>query len=133
MISDAGQLAVHLAKQTEYSGRMETCLEEKRGLYEQLVLQQISAEEYKKQTAVIDRELEQLREIHSHLKTQITQMEMDEKAKAARTDLARQAAESSGLTSQLADALIERVYVYPDNQVEIIWKTKDFIGMEAAR
>ena len=129
-LSDAGQLAIHLAKQTEYSGRMETCLEEKRMLYEQLVLQKVSVGEYKKQAAVIDIELEQLREIHSHLKTQITQMEMDEKAKAARTDLARQAAESGGLTVQLADALIERVYVYPDDQVEIIWKTKDFIGME---
>lgn len=74
-----------------------------------------------------------MREIHSHLKTQITQMEMDEKTKAARTELARQATEAGGLTPQLADALIERVYVYPGNQVEIIWKMKDFIGMEVER
>ena len=26
----------------------------------------------------------------------------------------------------LADTLIDRVYVYPNNQVEIVWKMKDF-------
>ena len=31
----------------------------------------------------------------------------------------------------LADTLIDRVYVYPNHQVEIVWKMKDFC-MEAA-
>ena len=38
---------------------------------------------------------------------------------------------AGGLTAGLADTLIDRVYVYPNNQVEIIWKMKDFC-MEAA-
>ena len=33
---------------------------------------------------------------------------------------------ASGLTAGLADALIDRVYVYPNNQVEIVWKMKNF-------
>lgn len=32
--------------------------------------------------------------------------------------------------ANLADTLIDRVYVYPNNQVEIVWKMKDF-SMEA--
>ena len=31
-----------------------------------------------------------------------------------------------GLTAGLADTLIDRVYVYPGNRVEIAWKMKDF-------
>ena len=58
-------------------------------------------------------------------------MEMDEKTKSARTELAREVVGASGLTAGLADTLIDRVYVYPNNQVEIVWKMKDFC-MEAA-
>lgn len=58
-------------------------------------------------------------------------MEMDEKSKSARTELAREIVGAGGLMAGLADTLIDRVYVYPNNQVEIIWKIKDFC-MEAA-
>ena len=33
-----------------------------------------------------------------------------------------------GLTVELADALIDKVYVYVGNQVEIVWKIKDFFS-----
>lgn len=32
----------------------------------------------------------------------------------------------SGLAVNLADTLIDRVYVYPDNPLEIVWKMKEF-------
>ena len=83
-------------------------------------------EDYKIQKAAVDSELDRLREIHSNLKAQTAQMEMDEKAKSARTELAREVVGASGLTAGLADTLIDRVYIYPNNQVEIVWKMKDF-------
>ena len=58
-------------------------------------------------------------------------MEMDEKAKSARSELAREVVGAGGLMAGLSDTLIDRVYVYPNNQVEIVWKVKDFC-MEAA-
>ena len=51
---------------------------------------------------------------------------MDEKEKSAKTELAREVVEASGLTAGLVDTLIDRVYVYPGSQVEIVWKMKDF-------
>lgn len=53
-------------------------------------------------------------------------MEMDEKSKNARTELAREVVGAGGLTVELADTLIGQVYVYPNKQVEIVWKMKDF-------
>lgn len=79
-----------------------------------------------REKAGIDRELDRLREIHSAMKAQITQMQMDEKAKSARTELAREITGANGLTAGLADTLIDRVFIYPGNQVEIVWKMKDF-------
>ncbi len=125
-LAGAGALDVQIAKQAEYSGRIEECLEQKRTLYERFLMQEISLEEYRGQKAGIDRELDRLREIHSTMKAQITQMQMDERAKSARMELAREITGASGLTAGLADTLIDRVYIYPGNQVEIVWKMKDF-------
>lgn len=125
-LSDAGRLDVQLAEQAEYSSRIEEYLEEKRVLYERLVLKKITMEDYKAQKAAIDTELDRLREIHSKLKVRTAQMQMDEQTKSARTELAREAVGAGGLTAKLADTLIDRVYVYPGNQLEIVWKMKDF-------
>ena len=57
---------------------------------------------------------------------QTSQMQMAEKEKNVRAELAQEISGAGGLTAGLADALIDRVYVYPRNRVEIVWKVKDF-------
>ena len=125
-LSNAGRLDVQLSEQAEYDKQINRCLDQKRALYEQFILKQITMEDYKIQKSAVDSELDRLRTIHSNLKVQTSQMEMDEKSKSARTELAREVVGAGGLTAGLADTLIDRVYVYPNNQVEIIWKIKDF-------
>ena len=125
-LSDAGRLDVQLAEQAEYDKQIENYLNRERMLYEQFILKQITMEDYKIQKTAVDSELDRLRTIHSDLKARALQMEMDEEAKSARTELAREVAGAGGLTAELADTLIDRVYVYPNNQVEIVWKMKNF-------
>ena len=126
-LSNAGQLDIQLAEQAEYDNRIAEYMDKKRVLYERLVLKQISMKDYETQKAAIDNELDRLREIHSKLKMQTSRMQMDEKEKSARTELAQEVVEVSGLTAGLADTLIDRVYVYPGSQVEIVWKMKNFV------
>ena len=125
-LTNAGRLDVELAKQTEYNRQIEDCLEQKRVLYERFLTKTIDREEYASQKAVIDREQDRLQKILSVQKNKTLQMQMDEKTKSTRTKLAREVTEAGLLTSELVDALIERVYVYPGNQVEIVWKMKDY-------
>ena len=125
-LSNTGQLDIQLAEQAEYDDRIAEYIDKKRVLYEQLVLQQISMKDYKTQKAAVDSELDRLREIHSKLKMQTTRMQMTEKEKNAKSKLAREVVKAGSLTAGLADILIDRVYVYPGNQVEIVWKMKDF-------
>lgn len=125
-LSHAGNLEIQLAQQKESSGRVEACLERKWALYERFVLKEIGADAFKVQKAVLDGELAQLKQVHAAVTAQVERMRGDEKAKHARTELAREVSGASGLTAGLVDALIDRVYVYPDNQVEIVWKVKDF-------
>ena len=125
-LADAKLLDVQLAKQAECNERMANFMEQKRALYERFLLQKISAGEYKAQKAAIDVDLNHLKRIQSAVAAQTAQMQMDEKSKNVRTELAQAITRASSLTAELADTLIDRVYIYPGNQVEIIWKIKDF-------
>ena len=125
-LSKPGLLDVQIAQRTECEKLIESYLDEKRVLYEQILLQKISMEKYKVQTAIVDRELDRLREIQGALKAQTVQMQSDEKTKSTRAKLAREVVGTGGLTAELADTLIDRVYVYPGNQLDIEWKVKDF-------
>lgn len=125
-ISTASLLDAKIAKHTEYGQRVERCLDQKRVLYEKVLLKEISSEEYKAQKALVDTELERLRQVHNALTAEISQARMDAKTKNARLELAQEISAASGLSTSLADALIERVNIYPGNQVDIVWKMKDF-------
>lgn len=125
-ISNASLLDAKIAKHTEYSQRVESCLDQKRVLYEKVLLKEISPEEYKTQKAAVDTELERLRQVHNALAAEITQAKMDAKTKSARMELAQEITSASGLSIDMVNALIERVEVYPGNQVDIVWKMKDF-------
>jgi len=127
-ISRAGNLEVQLAQQKESGGQVEACLERKRALYERFVLKEIGADAFKAQKAELDDELARLKQVHAAVTAQVERTRGDEKTKRARIELAREVSGASGLTARLADALIDRVYVGPENQVEIIWKMKDFCG-----
>ena len=107
---------------------MEACLERKRALYERFVLKEIGADAFKAEKTVLDGELAQLKQVHAAVTAQVERTRGDEKTKRARIELAREVSGASDLTAGLADALIDRVYVGPENQVEIIWKMKDFCG-----
>ncbi|MDE6995948.1 MAG: recombinase family protein [Lachnospiraceae bacterium] len=128
-IGNAGELDVQLAEQAEYANRIEAYSNEKLELYEGLVLNKLSLDEYKVQKAAIDKELGRLQELYSKLKMQTSQMQISKEDKKARLKLAQEVSAAGGLTAGLAETLIDRVYVYPGNQVKIIWKIKDF-GME---
>ena len=78
----------------------------------------------------VDKELGRLNRIYDALCRQTEQMRLGDESSAARKRLAQEVTGASGLTAPLVDALIERVEVYPENQVRIIWKLKDFC-MEA--
>ena len=125
-LASADALDIQRAKQSEYHSRIEDCIDKKQALYEQLSLKKITANEYKVRKAEIDRELEHLKQIHSAVTAQIEQVQMDEKTRQAQKELAREVVKSGKITDDLANTLIERVYVYPDNEIEIVWKMKDF-------
>ena len=114
------------ARHDEYSRQTSAIREQKRTLFERLVLGEISETDYKEQKAVFDQEATQIQQLHDAVTTQLAQAQMDEQTKCAKNLLAQKVVDTGQLSAELVDALIDKVYVYPGNQVEIVWKMRDF-------
>ena len=53
-------------------------------------------------------------------------MRREEQARqSGRQEIAHSIAEADVLTSELTDLLIEKVYAFPDNRIEIVYKVHD--------
>ena len=53
-------------------------------------------------------------------------LKQEEQARQSnRQEIVHSIAEADALTSELTDLLIEKVYVFPDNRIEIVYKVHD--------
>ena len=89
-------------------------------------MHEINLEEYKAQKAEVESKLVRLKRLHTTICEQNAQRQMASETKSVRRTLAQEITSANGLDPALVDALIDRVYVFPGNQVEIVWKVKDF-------
>ena len=125
-LSSANLLDVQTTELSDYAKHIEMLKDQKRVLYEQFLMREISLDDYKRMKAKIDMDISHLEQSYSLLRTKANQVQMDERRKMARSKMARKISEADALTAELTDALFERIYVYPGNRLDIEWKIKDF-------
>ena len=94
----------------------------KQQLYENLVLGTTTPEEYKSQKAAIDIEIGHQQQVHDAI---CMQNEKNAPSPAS-VKAARSALDARVLSSELVDMLIEKVFIFPGNRVEIVWKVSGF-------
>lgn len=123
---DADSIDVLSAKQAGYGQQISEIQEEKRKLFEQMVLHEVSEQEYKMKKIVLDAELTRVQEVQATLSTQLSQQQENEQIKNANRALAKKVVDASQLSAELVNMLIERVYVYPGQNIEIVWKVAGF-------
>jgi len=91
-------------------------------LYERFVLGEITADEYKSVKAGLDATATRAKQVQVAYKKDATrQASFDEFKKIAGDTL-----NSGELTAQLVDSLIDKVYVFTDHRIEIVWKSSLF-------
>ena len=98
------------------------CQKKKQRLYEQLLTAEITLDEYKQLKIELDTKTENYRIQYDKFRK--SEEKIIQTVKAVKKETA--------LTQALADMLIEKVCVYPDNRLEIVWKIKDFCTENAA-
>lgn len=123
---DADGLEALSAKQAGYGQQISEIQEQKRVLFEQIVLHELSEQEYRMKKGALDAGLASLQEVQATLSTQLSQRQADEQTKNANRLLAEKVVDIGKLNTELVDMLIDRVYVYPQQKIEIVWKAGGF-------
>lgn len=114
------------AKQAGYRQQISEVQEQRRMLFEQMVLHELSEQEYRMKKGALDVELTRLQEVQAALSTQLSRRQADAKTKSANRVLAERVVDARQFSIELVDMLIERVYVYPGQNIEIVWKVGGF-------
>lgn len=124
--TDISQLQFNLKKQDSFSLQIDEMKRLKLKLYERLMLKEITLDEYKNEKAVIDEKLTAVTNAFNSTSQSNENALRTKEEKEKRLLLAEKITAQKSLTKELADLLIEKVNVYPNNQIEILWKIKDF-------
>jgi len=109
-------------REIDCENNMDRLRNEKRQLYERFVIGDIIREEYAAHTSALDAELERL----GHIYTTIS--DYNEKTAPDKTSIeaAKAALRSNMLTQELVELVIDRILIFPNNRIEIIWKISGF-------
>lgn len=99
----------------------------KRHLYEQYALGEIDLETYRTRKAVYDTELVQAKNVHAVITAQTKQIKSDYEIKLKQQEIVQEVGNANMLTKALIDRLINKVYVFPGDRIEIEYATQDFL------
>ncbi len=123
--SDKDKLELQTIRQEEHEKKLRTLQDSKRQLYEKYVFGEIDLETYKAEKAKYDAELIREKNIHNTIVMQTKLAQETYEAQRNRWQIKAEIEKVSGLTQSLADMLIQKVFVFPGNRIEIQYVTQD--------
>lgn len=100
-------------------------MEGKQALFERYLLGQIDLDTYKSEKAAYDAEILKVKNSYAAVTAQAKLKREEQARQSSRQEIAHSITEADVLTSELTDLLIEKVYVFPDNRIEIVYKVHD--------
>jgi hypothetical protein len=107
----------------DYEKRILECEEKRQRIYERFILREIDRAEYLKFKTECADEIDKLNNQLAILK----QSERNKMVNAKLVEIAKEVKSKSEISREMVEALIEKVLVFPDKRVEIVWKIADFI------
>lgn len=130
------KLNLQSVQEAEHEKKLRTLQDSKRQLYEQYALGEIDLETYKARKEEFDIALVKEKNVHTAIAAQMKKAQSDYDAKVKRDEIIQEITSANSLTNSLANLLIKKVYVFPENRIEIEYVTQDFfvtagIGKEA--
>lgn len=83
---------------------------------------------YREQKAVYDAELVQAKNVHAAITAQTKQIQSDYEARLKQREIVQEVGSAGTLTQALIDRLINKVYIFPGDRIEIEYVTQDFLA-----
>ena len=110
---------------SEYEHQVNALEESKLRLYEQYQLREIDLDTFKAKKEVLNAQLLKIKNAYAALTAQAKREQEVKEKEARRSSITKELIAATGLTSALADLLIDRVRVYPGNRIEVEYKVRD--------
>ena len=131
-VSKADTAQIKTGQLADIEKQIAACQKEKQKLYEHLLTEKITLDEYRQLKQEYDTRAENCRIRYDKCRQSEEQnrLKIENRTKILQT--AKTIKKENTLTQALADVLVEKVCVYPDNRLEIEWKIKDFCAENTA-
>ena len=110
-------------------GQLEQLKSAKLRLYEKYTAEIISKTDYLRQKAEVDKKLSETEEAIRLAHDRMHELDSEQSCSDERiSDVCDRYDGDKGLTYELAHALISAIYVHDQDNIEIVWKFKDFLN-----
>lgn len=117
-LNHLSSLSTHVDCNSDYSEKLASIEDAKCTLYEKLVLSEISNDDYTTEKSKLDAEHERTKQ----MKGIYAKGEASSADNESIRQIVKDTKKLKGLSQQSADALIDKVYVYPGKRIEVAWK-----------
>lgn len=124
---DLSSTELSTSHQGEHYKKLFDLQERKRELYEQFVLGEIDGDEYKARKSEMDVLIADVKNIIAAAAEQVKSAREDYEESLRQKKIAGELNAADTLTKSLVDLLIKRVYVFPDNRIEIEYLSRSFL------
>ena len=125
-LGDTAELSVKTDQQAEYEKLMQECRDKKQSIYERYVLREIDAAMYKHEIGIVETEYTRLQRGYAALSAEVAILSAAKSSDDELQHLADTVLQSGTLSQTLAELLVDKVYIYPGNQVEIEWRVAGY-------
>ena len=117
-----------IAERSEYEKQIKALEDSKQSLFEQYIMGEMDAEAYKSGKASYDAAILKAKNAYAAIAAQAKKKKEEQNRQSSRAEVAKAITDAEGLTPELVNPLIEKVYVFPDKRIEIAYKVQDLFG-----
>ena len=114
-----------IAERSEYEKQIKALEDSKQSLFEQYIMGEMDADAYKSGKASYDAAILKAKNAYAAIAAQAKKKKEEQNRQSSRAEVAKAITDAEGLTPELVNLLIEKVYVFPDKRIEIAYKVQD--------
>ena len=126
-------LTLQSVQQAEQEKKLRALQDSKRKLYERYALGEIDLDSYKAEKEKYDIALVGEKNTHAMITARAKRAQGDYEANLKHQDLAKEIGSSTTLTKSLVDTLINKIYIFKDERIEIDYAVRDFFENETTQ
>ncbi len=117
----------NIQKKIDYENLIKEYYKNKRNLYEKLLLKEIDLQMYNELKSEYDNKISSVKNSLSEISLQSEMLKSKKDNMTILKNVADIISNENTFTQTLSDLLINKVFIYPGNRVEVVWKVQGFI------